>query len=442
MPNDELPLEVPVWKRVLTLGIPALAQQYLFFTIQQYDQYLARGFSPEHQAALTTANYLYWFVSSYSVIVGAGATALVGRFIGALDFPLANRAMGQAIFLAVVFGLLGTLAGLIGLPTLMDAIGLQGSSPQIAVEYLTPLAAILAFQMMETAGIACLVGAGDTRTGLLVLLGVTLVNVPAAWFLSQEYGFVGIAWGTGISHSLGGIAVLLLLLRGRSGLKLSLEKVIPDRALLYRLLRVSVPASMDSLSVACCQLWFLSIVNRLGAEEAAAHGIAIRLEALGYLAGSAFAPAAMAVVSQSLGARLPDRASRGGWAAFMLAGSLMSFMGIVFYIFAEPMCSIYSPKNARVVELAVSALQMIAFAMPAVAAVGIFTAALRAAGDSRMPLLFSWLGFLGVRIPLAYALTPSYGLIGAWIAMTADLYVRGMFFVWRFASGKWKTIKV
>ena len=140
--------------RVLRLAWPALLQQYTFFLIQQYDQFLARYFSEEHQAALTTANYLYWFTSSYSVIVGAGATALVGRCFGARDFTLANRATGQAIVLAVAFGTFATAAAFAGLTTLMMAIELQNNSPQIAAEYLYPLAAILVLQMIETAGIA------------------------------------------------------------------------------------------------------------------------------------------------------------------------------------------------------------------------------------------------------------------------------------------------
>ena len=432
----------PVWRHVLRLGIPALAQQYLFFLIQQYDQFLARSFSADHQAALNTANYLYWFVSSYSVVVSAGATALVGRLIGARDTITANRAAAQAIVLAVAFGLLGTTAALIGLPTLMHALDLKEPAPSIAIDYLYPLAGILMLQMLETGGIACLVGAGDTRTGLYVLTGVTIVNVPAAWLLCDQYGFVGIALGTGLAHSLGGLAVLMLLFRGRSGLRLAWINLRPDFALLYRLLRVSGPAALDSLSVASCQLWFLSIVNRLGNEEAAAHGIAIRLESLGYLAGVAFAPAAMAVVSQNLGRKRPDRAMRGGWAAYAQAASIMSFMGLIFYIFAGPMCRLYSPHNERVANLAEAALQLIAFAMPGLTACIVFTAALRAAGDSRRPLALSWIGFLGVRIPLAYLLTPTYGLIGAWVAMLADIYVRALLFTWRFAGGRWKNIRV
>lgn len=461
-PAAAIPPESSLAGRVLRLAWPALLQQYTFFLIQQYDQFLARYFSEEHQAALTTANYLYWFTSSYSVIVSAGATALVGRCFGARDFTLANRATGQAIVLAVAFGTFATAAAFIGLATLMTAIELQNNSPQIAAEYLYPLAAILVLQMIETAGIACLVGAGDTKTGLAVLVGVALVNVPVAWALSGgagpsfDYGFTGIAMGTAAAHSLGGLTILSLLLRGRSGLKLNFALLAPDPEILRRLLRVSIPAAVDSLSIACCQLWFLSIVNHLGTVPAAAHGIALRWEALGYLAGAAFGAAASSTVSQSLGQNRPELAARYGWSSFALGGGLMTLMGLIFYLLAEPMCELYSPGKPAVTELAVVALRTIAFAMPAVAAWIIFTAALRAAGDTRVLAVFSWVGFLGVRIPSALWLSRDsvdlgyfgthpglgWGLFGAWVAMVGDLYFRGALFVWRWSSGRWKTVRV
>jgi Na+-driven multidrug efflux pump len=60
-------------------------------------------------------------------------------------------------------------------------------------------------------------------------------------------------------------------------------------------------------------------------------------------------------------------------------------------------------------------------------------------------MLFTWVGFLGVRIPLAYRLTGAavgLGLLGAWLAMFADLLVRGSFFLYRFAGGRWQSVEV
>ena len=117
-----------------------------------------------------------------------------------------------------------------------------------------PHLALLLFQVVESAGIACLVGAGDTRTGLFVMIGVALANVPLAWGFAFGWGplpalgFVGIALGTGLSHALGCLAVMTVLCRGRFDLKIDWRRLRPRFDLIARLLRVSVPAAADSLS--------------------------------------------------------------------------------------------------------------------------------------------------------------------------------------------------
>jgi Na+-driven multidrug efflux pump len=206
------------------------------------------------------------------------------------------------------------------------------------------------------------------------------------------------------------------------------------------------------------QLWFLSIVNRLGDEASGAHGIALGWEALGYLSGAAFGTAAMTLVGQNLGAGRPDRAARSGWIAFLLGLGVMSLMGLVFFALARPMFLLFCPDpwQEGIVELGVPVLRLVAFAMPPLACAMIFTQALRGAGDTRVPVLFTWIGFLCVRIPLAYLLALpevdlgplgrwqgyNLGLFGAWVAMIADVFVRGGFFLWRFGSGAWKAMRV
>jgi putative MATE family efflux protein len=453
-------LSGPLWRQVLALALPALAQQYLHLLVQLSDQYFAGRFPlpadadrARYLSALNTAGYLYWFVSSYTVLVSAGSTALVARFVGAGDPAGTNHATGQSILLAFALGATGSVGALIGLPALIEALGLTGDSARACLDFLTPLAVLLPFQVVESACAACLAGAGDTRTGLKVLGLVAVLNVPLAWALCfgfgpfGGFGFVGIALGTGISHVVGCVTLLVLLARGRSGLKLHRAQLVPDFALIRRLLRVSVPAGIDSLSAAFCQLWFLSLVNRLGDTAAAAHGIALRWEALGYLSGGAFGTAAMALVGQNLGARAPDRAARCGWTAFAIGGGTMCAMGGLFALLAESMFRVFCPDPdlQPVIDDGAPVLRLVACAMPALASQIIFTSALRGAGDTRVPVLFSWVGFLGVRIPLAYLLTGpavGLGLFGAWLAMCADLWVRGAVFAWRFAGGRWKTVEV
>jgi putative MATE family efflux protein len=466
-------LPLPTWRLVVMLALPVLAQQGLYFLVGLSDMYLA-GHLPgdlplEHREAIfsarTTAHYVTWFITCYNVLVTVGSTALVARFVGAGDRRLAVAVTHQSLLLAAVMAAVGTtfaFAG--GLDLLVDTLELKGLAADFAVAYLQPMFALLFFQIVEAAGIACLVGAGDTRTGLGVMVGVAIVNIPLAWGLSRgwgplpQLGFVGIAVGTALSHTLGGSFVLWRLARGRYGLRLHLALFRPRLDLLARLLRVSVPAGLDSLSVVAGQLWFLKIVNGLGTQAGAAHGIALVWEAMGYLSGAAFGTAATTLVGQNLGAGRPGQAARAGWMAFALGSCVMALMGLTFYVLAPQMFGVFCPKasDAPIIALGVPVLRLVAYAMPALASTIVFTYALRGAGDTRVPVLFTWTGFFLVRIPLAYLLTrdsislgwlgtlPGFdlGLLGAWWAMFADLLVRGVFFFLRFARGAWKGQKV
>ena len=504
----------PTWWLVVTLALPVLAQQFLILSVGLSDRFLAGHLQPlprqqqaealghrltalglgaagltsgsaasvlgaeasweaarqiesqhiAYQSAQTMAIYLGWMISSFTVLVSVGSTALVARFIGAGDHDAAVEVTNQSIVLAVALGLLGTVVGLCSLDRFIALMQLRGPAAQFAALYMRPLLWLLVFQVVESAGLACLVGAGDTRMNFYVLGGVAVLNFPLAWGLFLGWGplpelrFVGIALGTAISHTLGGLAVFLVLRRGRAGLRLDWARFAPRWDLLWRILRISIPAGIDSLTLMGGHLWFYSIVNRLGDAASSAHGIALTWEALSFLSGAAFGTAATALVGQNLGAGRGARAAHCGWVAFAIGSSIMAFMGAVFFIFAPEMFLLFCPhpEQRAIVEAGVPVLRLEAFAEPGLASLIIFLSALRGAGDTRVPMLINCFGVLGVRVPLAYVFTMSHldlgplgmwpacnlGLFGAWMAMFADLYVRGGFFLLRFASGRWQRVRV
>jgi putative MATE family efflux protein len=446
------PVDRPVWRMVLALAWPVLLQNWLTLAVTFSDRLLA-GLTRQTaaQAAQTTAVYLAWMLTSYTVLVTIGSTTLVAHLVGAGDRRTARLVLHQSLLLAAALGLIGTVVGLLVLEPALALLQLHGEARALGVAYLRPMLALLVLPMLGSAGIACLVGAGDTRTSLCVLGGVAVLNVPLAWLFFRGVGpwpglgFPGIAVGTALSQALGGLCVLGVLLHGRAGLRLKPALLLPRFDLLRRLLRVSVPAALDHLSMQVGYLWFLSIVNGLGDTAAAAHGIGLTWEALGFQSGGAFGTAAVTVVGQSLGAGRPERAMRGGWVAFGLGAGLMSFMGLLFFTLATPMFRIFCPSDnqADIVDLGVPVLRLVAFGMPALAACLILAPALRGAGDTRFPMLFTWVGFFGVRIPLASLLIGcGLGLYGAWLAMVADMQLRGLLLACRFAGGRWRRIRV
>ena len=454
-PSNVQPIDLSrsPWRMVLVLAWPVLVQQLLVISVPLVDSYLAgavlttdAGEQIATQAAQTTANYLSWLVGSCTILISAGSTALVARFVGAGDRAGAVQTTNQALVLSVAVGLLVSAAGLVGLPPLLEQLNLPGAAATLTIAYMRPLFALLVFPIVTCGGVACLIGAGDTRTGLYIYGGVALLNIPLAWLFFHGVdswpglGFVGIACGTAVSHVLGCGVVVALLSRGRAGLRLHLPLLVPDWHLLVRLLRISVPAAVDSLSNATAQLWFMSIVNKLTDAESAAHGIALRWEALGYQCGVAVSVAAMTLVGQNLGAHRPQRAARCGWTAFLLGGGSMTVFGLLFLALAPQLFHLFCPhpNQQPIVDAGVPVLRLVALTLPPLAATIILGSALRGAGDTRMPVLFTWFGFLLVRIPLTYLLTcqrfvlgawgawpgPGLGLFGAWLAMAADFAKR------------------
>lgn len=446
-----------VARQVAWLAGPVLVEQSLLYLVSLSDTLLTgRYLSHEHLAAVTVASYLLWFLGSLLTVVSVGATALVARSVGANRRDEAVRITQQAITMGLTVGTLALAVGWACAPGLIRLLSLTGLAAEVAVVFLRIVLSITPLLACTTVGIACLRGAGDTRTGMWVMVVVNLVNIALSWTLVRgvgpipSYGFAGVAAGTAIGEGLGGLIVLAVLARGRSGLRLAWAGAWPVWGEIARILRISVPAAGESLTNVVCQLWFLSLINRLGSVATAAHGVAIRCEAIAFLTVTAFAVAASTLTGQYLGAGRPDLAGRAARASWMMGTLVLSALGALLYTQAGPMFGLFlGGRQPEVSEVGVPVLRIVAFAMPALATINVLSGALRGAGDTRWPWAFVLVGYLGVRLPLTYLFcNPTHagglgwGLRGAWIAMLVDLCVRGTLLAGRFLQGGWRTARV
>jgi putative MATE family efflux protein len=265
-----------------------------------------------------------------------------------------------------------------------------------------------------------------------------------------EMGAVGIPLGTLSARILGGLIVLVLLRRGRSGLRLRGRDLKYRWSSIVRLLRVGVPAGLDGMLMWTCAIIFLRIISGLAAGEAqaatvAAHFVAMRVEALSYLPAFAWATAAATIVGQSLGAGMPERAMRAGHLAALQGAGMCFVMGILYFIFAPQIYWVFNSADyARVAAIGVPALRIEAFFQVPLGLMIIYTFALRGAGDTKWPLLFTFIGMAVVRLPLGYlgGIVLHGGLIGAWVGMFGDMTCRAILSTLRFSRGKWQRIRV
>ncbi|MEJ7639030.1 MAG: MATE family efflux transporter [Singulisphaera sp.] len=189
-------------RQVTWLAVPVLIEQALLYLVGLSDTVLTgRYLSEEHLAAVTVASYLLWFLASLMTVVSVGATALVARLIGSNQPESARRIGQQAMLMAWVVGVLTTVLGVTLAPSAFSVLNLRGAAGAFAVQYLRIVLAAAPLVACTTVGVALLRGAGDTRTGMWVMILVNAINVAPAgrwsWVRpAAGMGFRGIAAGT------------------------------------------------------------------------------------------------------------------------------------------------------------------------------------------------------------------------------------------------------
>jgi putative MATE family efflux protein len=449
---------------MLALALPVMAEELANLLVGYTDWYLAgrylAGDAPK--AAMSLVAYSLWLLPTIFAAVAIGSQAIVARLVGSGDRAAASLAANQSLLLGVVLASIGTVVVWFGAGTFVELMQLQGKSAELAQRFLRIMAPVVPLIMLEQVAAACLRGAGDTWTGFLAKATVNLLNIVfstglvTGWGPFPELGWEGLAVGTAIGHGGGGLILVVCLLRGRAGLQLSWRSLRPDRELLRRILRIGLPGGLDQLGVLGCHLVYASIINRLGTQATAAHGMGIQIEALSFLPGSAFMVAAATLAGQSLGATDPRAATRGILHSWIAAASIMGLAGIVFYFFGGRLAEFFNGGQPSDVTRQVGELlRIIAVGTVFHGTLMVLTGGLRGAGDTRWPLLITLLGLGCIRLPLAAWLAWSevplgplvlpglgWGVQGAWIAMVSDIIVRTVLVVLRFLHGGWRHVAV
>lgn len=442
-----------------------LLEQFLALTVGFTDKWLAGNLFAEAEplAAVGLVAYCLAFLPVPFAIPAVAATALVARAVGAGDGPAARRAAAQALLVGMAIVAGAAVLLVLGGGTLLGWLGLPAGSTALAGRYLAIVLPVLPAMMLIHVGMAALRGAGAMVAGLVGMTVVNLVNAGASFALATGYGglprlgWEGLAWGTAAGYLAGAICVAALLAKRLAPRGADWR---PDVATLRRVIRVGLPAGGDALANAACHLAFLSIVNRLGDVAAAAHSVAVTIESLAFLPGTAFQVAAATLAGQFLGAQDERRARGSVWLAAVACLLFMTCAAAGFLWSADPLAAWFTGgpgSQPEVASLTARLVRIVAFAQPPLALLMVLSGGLRGGGATRPPLVVNFLGLLVIRLPLAILLAwpdvtlpgglgtlrgAGWGAVGAWAAMAADLTARGLAMLVIFSRIRWSRVAV
>ncbi|MFP4588962.1 MAG: MATE family efflux transporter [Candidatus Acetothermia bacterium] len=438
--------EANITKAVFFLAWPAVVTMMLQMVVGMADIAMAGRLGPTALAAVGLGRQLMFL--SYAIVGGlaTGATALIAQHYGrgekSTAYALARQALVGGSLLAVFLGILGVVYA-------EEFLVLMGAEPEV-VEVGGRYIQIVFGGLIAVYNVflinAAFRGAGDTKTPMFLLGLINIINIGVNYLLIfgvgpfPKLGVPGAAIGTVFSRVLGMAIGWGLFFAGKWRIKFSFsDSFWPHLQQIKRLLQVGVPAAMERLVRSTTQLIFVGIVTHLGTLAVAANQVALRAESFSYMPGFGMAIAATTLVGQNIGAGLPERAEQSGYRAVYISLAFMTGMAVSFFLVPRAFITLFT-NDEEVIQLAIPCLRIVAISEPALALNMVLAGAMRGAADTRFPMYITAAGNFLIRLPLAYLLAYplGLGLVGAWVAMTADTAVRGILMFFRFKSGKWK----
>jgi putative MATE family efflux protein len=387
-----------------------------------------------------------WLMGLLQGAAGVGATAVVAREIGRADRDRAEDAVGQAMTLAVIWGLINGVVFFAAAPLVAELFNLDDPlSKRMCIDYLRILALVAPLRAVLFIGAACLRGAGDTRSPFLVMLLVNAANIVASISLVLGAGLAvrGIALGTLVAWTVGGVAMVMLLHRGRGGVQLHLRRTRPHWPMMRRLIRVGIPALFESGGHWLGNLAVVAMVGylaELGLNQAplGSHNFAIRIEGYSFLPGFAFGIAAATLTGQYLGVNDQAGAKRAVFWSWLYGAGLMCLFGVIFITTPRTLVALVTDEQLFL-DTTPRLLFYAGWAQLGFATALVLSGAIRGAGDTRATMAITFVSTFCVRLPAAYVLgiVLGWGLNGIWIALAAELTLRGLLFLIWFWRGTW-----
>lgn len=424
----------------LLLSAPAMMAQLSDIVMQYIDAMMVGSLGAKASASIGIVSTSIWLLGGLCGAAAVGFSVQVAHAFGAKDYEEARSVMRQSYIACVSWA---TVLMLISCSIAFFLPGWLGGEEAIqhdASMYFFIFCLALPIIMVRRLSGSMLRCSGEMKIPAFinVLSCVLDVIFNSIFIIGMHLGVLGAALGTLAAQTLSCILMFYMLIFKHKDLNLIEHKgsFKLKKITLLKSLKIGIPIGIEHLVLCGAQIMSTIIVAPLGTIAIAANSFGITIEALCYMPGYGIGEAATTLVGQSLGAKRAPLAKSFGWITTLSGIAIMSFMGIIMYIFAPDLMSIMTP-DAGVQTLATEALRIEAFAEPMFAASIVAYGVFVGAGDTIIPCTMNLGSIWVVRITLAALLAGTYGLQGVWFAMAVELCFRGIIFLVRLNSNKW-----
>ncbi len=429
---------------LLGIAWPIFVEQSLRILIGTVDTFMVSHVADGAVAALGVSNRLIMLALICFNFIGIGTSVVITHHLGANDRKGAEGIATTALSVNLWSGIVASVALILFNEPLLRLMHLPDSLMIYALPFLSLMGGSLFLEAINTAVGAILRSHGNTRDVMFVTVGQNLLNIAGnslvlfGFFGLPKFGVEGVACSSVFSRIVATTA-LLILLHKRLGLGLRLRSMfsIPmDRV--RRILHIGLPAAGEHMSYWLALLLVTSFIGRMGAESLSIMSYSQTVQSLVILFSLSLGLGTEIVVGRLIGAGDFEAAYRQLLHSLKL-GLCLCAGGMAIIAFVAPhLIGLFS--NDPVIIKGGALLLRISVVLELGRVFNIIVInSLRATGDARFPVQVGAVCMWLVWVPNAWflGLHLGWGLVGIWIAMTCDEWLRGVLMYYRWVKRKW-----
>ncbi len=427
-----------------SFALPVFIEQAAIASMSVISAILVSRIGAEAISGVSLVESLNFLIQQIFLSLEIGATVVVAQYCGRNDCKSASEASIQAMLTSVS---LAVFIGVIMLifPNQVLHIILGDAQQEVFAAGKTYFTfAVLSFPFLSIYAIttASIRGSGNPKLSLIgvlitnisfVLLGLLFINV-------FKMGVAGAGLALICSRFLGAATGLYLLKRGNDMLKI--EGWIPKKIQWHiqkAILLIGIPSCIESMIFLAGRLTTQTYTVSMGTQAMAANALSNSIAMFYNIPGSTAASVSVPIVGKYIGMKNIVNAKESSKIILILSVLIMSFVSIVFAIFAWPIASLFT-SNQEIIKEMVFISRTNFLVSPVVWTLSfVIPSILRASGDMKYTTSVSIISMVLFRMTIGYLLgiVLGFGVIGIWIGMYVDWTVRAILFSIRYMKGKW-----
>ena len=390
----------PIFSQVFFFALPIMLSGILQLLFNAADTIVVGRFAGNQAlAAVGSVGSLNNLIISLFIGLSVGANVLVARYTGSRNDDAVSQTVHTSVLLSVLGGFALMVLGVALAHPLLEIMGSPADVIDLAVLYVRILFIGMPVQMLYNFCAAILRAVGDTKRPLyfLTIAGVVNVVLNLIFVIVFHMSVAGVALATIISQAVSAWLVVRSLMSMDGPTRLYLNKLRISSGKLREIIRIGLPAGIQSSVFSLSNVVIQSSVNSFGSIVIAGNAASSNVGSFIYQAMNTFQQAVTCFASQNVGARKPRRIFAAMKASMVWAIIVGLVLGALSCVFGEQLLSLYSTDPA-VISAGMERQIIVCAPYFLCGMMEVMTGALRGIGYSLLPMAVSILGACVFRI--------------------------------------------